>query len=207
MIKEVLSFFHTNSDTITAFSAVGALLISAIAITMATRDNQKQIRVGKIEEIYELLIYFIVEYNSMYELSLKLDACGDETDGKYNEKIKQYNLELKDLKKNIDLDDLFNKVIRLNVLSNSYLSSNLQFQVLAYARLFECLIVTLQIGKLTRKQKEYSEGFPQVENIRNVCTEITCQLVEKINLGGENQKHKDFLIYRETIFKKSLKLK
>jgi hypothetical protein len=203
----ILAFLKDNNEIITTFVAIGALLISTIAIIKATQDNRKQIIVGKIEEIYELIVYLIVEYNDLNELNIKLEECGCETDENYSEAIKNYKLELKKLKKNIDLNDLFNKVIRLNVLANSYLSKELKLEVLSYVRLFECLIVTLQLGKLSRKRKEYIEGFPTTENIRLLVGNLSNKLVDKINLGGDNQVHRRYTNYRDTIFKQKLKLK
>lgn len=205
---EYFTAINNYSNSIAAFAAIGALLISTVAIIRASRDNQKQIVVGKVEEIYELVVFLIVEYNKLYELELKLEECGDETDGSYNDSIKEYNQELEKLKKEVDLDDLFNKVIRLHVLTNSYLSKDLRLEVLAYNTLFECLIATVQIAKLSRKKEEYPEGFPSTDNIRHLVSNLANKLIEKINLGGDRKnQHIDYLYYRDNTFKQKLKLK
>ncbi|MDL2141788.1 hypothetical protein QQY79_04605 [Flavobacterium tructae] len=204
---EIISFLKENSELVSALTALGALLISTLAIIRATQDNRKQIIVGKIEEIYELIVYFIVEYNELNELSKKLEDCGSEADENYDTAIKNYKLELLELKKNIDLNDLFNKVIRLNVLANSYLSKELKLEVLSYVRLFECLIVTIQNGTLKRKRREYIEGFPTTDNIRSLVGDLSNKLVDQINLGGDNSVHRRYTTYRDNVFKRKLKLK
>lgn len=203
----IITFLKDNSELITSLTAIGALLISTLAIIRATQDNRKQIIVGKIEEIYELIIYFIVEYNELNELSKKLENCGSETDKNYDEALKKYKIELKKLKEDVDLNDLFNKVIRLNVLANSYLSKELKLEVLSYVRLFECLIVTVQVSTLKRKNKEYIEGFPTTDNLRSLVGNLSNKLVDQINLGGDNSVHRSYITYRDNVFKRKLKLK
>jgi hypothetical protein len=204
---EMIIFLKENSEVITALTAIGALLISTLAIIRATQDNRKQIIVGKIEEIYELIVYLIVEYKRLYELSILLEECGDENDKNYTEAFSNYKIELKKLKEDIDLNDLFNKIIRLNVLSNSYLNKDLKLEVLAVGGLFECLIATLQLKNLTRKRLEYNEGFPTTENIRNLVGHVLTKLTNKISLGADNQGVKVSKNYRETVFKQKLGLR
>jgi hypothetical protein len=208
IIYEILKFLDNNTNSITAFAAISALFVSTLAIIKASQDNQKQIAVGKIEEIYELIVYFIVEYNKLYKLELKLEECGDENDDNYVDAIKKYKIELEKLKKNIDLDNLFNKVIRLHVLTNSYLSKDLKLEVLAYNTLFECLIATVQNAKLSRKMEEYPEGFPTTDNLRHLVGLLANKLIKKINMGGgEKSINTNYVYYRDNTFKQNLKLK
>lgn len=205
---EIINFFKQNSETITALTAIGALLISTLAIIRATQDNRKQIVVGKLEEIYELVIFLIVEYDKLYELEIELQNCGDETDGNYTEAKKKYNLEREKVKQRVNLDDLFDKVIRLHVLTNAYLSGELRLEVMAYSRLFECLMRTIRIGNLKEKKINYSEGFPTTANLRNVVGNLAKKLIIKINLGGDKEStYQDELYYRDNVYKRKLKLK
>jgi hypothetical protein len=207
-INDVLNFINANSNIITALTAIFALLISTLAIIKASQDNQKQIVVGKVEEIYELIIYLVVEYNSLYKLVLILEDCGDESDENYPDAIKKYKLEREKVKKNVDLNELFNKVIRLHVLTNTYLSEELKLEVISYNYLFECLIYTIQNLNLISKNEEYPEGFPTNDNLRNLVSHLAIKLVEKINLGGEKRNQlKDINHYRDNVFKQKLKLK
>ncbi|MEZ7497804.1 hypothetical protein QO200_03540 [Flavobacterium sp. Arc3] len=206
-IYGVLKFLSDNANLITSFTAIGALVISTIAIIKASQDNKKQIIVGKLEEIYELVCYLIVEYEELYELLLKLETCGAEDDDNYLEAIENYKLELKKVKKKIDLNELFNKIIRLHVLGNSYLSKELRLEILEYNFLFECLITTVQNCKLTRKNKDYNEGFPTTENIRSLASQLATKLIEKINLGDNRRsKRSDYKKYRDNVFKQKLKI-
>lgn len=207
-INNILNFINANSNLITALTAILALLISTLAILKASQDSQKQIVVGKVEEIYELIIYLIVEYDRLYELVLILEDCGDESDDKYPDAIKKYKLEREKVKKNVDLNELFNKIIRLHVLTNTYLSNELKLEVLSFNYLFECLVSTIKNLNLTSKNKEYPEGFPTNDNLRNLVSDLAVKLVEKINVGGEKRNElKNINHYRDNVFKQKLKLK
>lgn len=121
---------------------------------------------------------------------------------------KKYNLELENLKKKVDLDNLYNKILRLHVLTNSYLSDDLRLEVMVFSRLFECIIITVRTGNFKDKKEDYCEGFPTIENLRKLVGNLAKKLILKINLGGDKEStHRNDLSYRDNIFKRNLKLK
>ncbi len=181
-INEILLLIEKHTNIITALAAIGALVISTVAIIKSSQDNKKQIVVGKVEEIYELVIFLYVEYNQLYKLEIKLEECGNENDENYADAIWEYEIELEKLKKKVDLDDLFNKALRLHVLANSYLTSDLKQEILLFNKLFESIILTLKIQNLSIKNEEYPEGFPTNESTRNFVAQLATKLIAKINM-------------------------
>ncbi|EJG03400.1 hypothetical protein [Flavobacterium sp. F52] len=209
--SDFIQWFNDYSNVSTFFgtiATVGALIVAIIAIFKTAKDSRQQLLVGKIEEIYELIVYLVVDYDKLYKLELKLQKCGDKTDENYIQNIEKYNLDLEEVNKKVDLNDLFNKVIRLHVLANSYLDKDLNLEVISYCRLFECLIATVKRGNSNRKKTEYPEGFPTTENLRNLVSYLANKLIIRINLGGEKKgNHNEYLYYRDNVFKRKLKLK
>lgn len=181
-INEILLLIEKHTNLITALAAIGALVISTVAIIKSSQDNKKQIVVGKVEEIYELVIFLYVEYNQLYKLEIKLEECGNENDENYADAIWEYEIELEKLKKKVDLDDLFNKALRLHVLANSYLTNDLKQEILLFNKLFESIILTLKIQNLSIKNEEYPEGFPTNESTRNFVAQLATKLIAKINM-------------------------
>ena len=206
--SEFIKLLNDNSDGITAFSAIGALVISSFAIIRASQDNRKQLIVSKIEEIYELTIFLYVEYSKLHYLATTLEDIytSTVTDQKYE--LDNFHLILQDAKKSIDFNDLYNKTLRINVLANTYLQKKIRLEIIAYVRLFQCVIATIHTAKLDRKNKEFKEGFPTTDNLLIFVESTTPKLVSLINLGEKRRNRKnEYLSYFENDFKTKLKLK
>lgn len=193
-------------DFITAFAAISALFISIIAITRASKDSRKQLLVGKIEEIYELVVLLSVEYGHLYDTYVLLEKSK-------NSKIRfedrnlltaSFQHSLKNSNAQVDMEKLYQMIIRLNVLSNAYLIGEIKYQVIGYSQLFEALRSVLKTRDLKAKEDEFSEPLPTTEKVFELIDQMTAQLVKVINLGSDN---KEYLNYRETTFKQKLGLK
>jgi hypothetical protein len=194
-------------DIITALSAISALFISISAILRSTTDNKKQIIVGKIEEIYELTIFLFVEYSKLNHLATKLDEVYASNFNEFDDNLNDFRILIQDISKTTNLNEIYDKTLRLNVLANSYLNNEIKMEIIAYARLFQCAIATIHLATLDRKNKEFKEGFPTTEKLRGFVEDLTPKLVELINLGGKKQPFATYQNYFETEFKSKLGLK
>ncbi len=207
-VLELIKIFNENSDGITAFSAIGALVISSFAIIRASQDNRKQLIVSKIEEIYELTIFLYVEYSQLHYLASTLEKIYRTKFTDQEDELDNFRLMVQDADKKIDFNELYNKTLRLNVLTNTYLHKNLRLEVIAYVRLFQCILATIHTGKLDRKNKEFKEGFPTTDNLLVFVESTTPKLVSLINLGEKRRNRKNaYLLYFENEFKTKLKIK
>lgn len=194
-------------DIITALAAIGALLISILAILRSSTDNKKQIVVGKIEEIYELTMFLYVEYDRLQYLATKLDEIYSMNSTELNHNLEKYRILIQDEVTSPNLSEIFDKTLRLIVLANSYLSKELKMEIIAYSRLFQCVIATIHLTTLERKNKDFKEGFPTTENLHAFLSDLTPKLVEFINLGGERMQSDTYNNYFEIQFKGKLGLK
>jgi len=204
---ELIKFLNDNSDGITAFSAIGALVISSFAIIRASQDNRKQLIVSKIEEIYELTIFLYVEYNKLHYLATTLEDIYTSTVTDKNYELNNFRLMVQDAKTSIDFNDLYNKTLRINVLANTYLHKKIRLEIIAYTRLFQCIIATVHLATLDRKNREFKEGFPTTNNLLIFVESMTPKLVALINLGENKNRKNDYQEYFENDFKPKLKIK
>jgi len=205
---EVIRFLINNGNLIVTLSAVGALIISLIAIKKSSSDNRRQILVGKYEEIYALISEMIVEYDLLLHLYSTLQTYHQEDDAviKYRHQ-NTFEEELGNLKQRINTDELFSKVIRLTLLTNTYLKKSLLFEVNAFCKLFEDLIITTTQREQISEETEFKEGFPTNENLYEFAFKISNKLIKKINLGSEIIDIHKFNDYLQNDFKKSLRIK
>jgi hypothetical protein len=194
-------------DIITALAAISALFISISAILRSRKDNKKQIVVGKIEEIYELTIFLFVEYSQLHHLAAKLDKIYTSNLQDFEDNLEDFRILTQDISKTTNLNEIYDKTLRLIVLANSYLNKEVKLEIIAYARLFQCLLATVHLATLDRKNKEFKEGFPTTDNLYLFLEELTPKLISIINLGGDKQQYVKYQHYFETEFKTKLKLK
>lgn len=202
----ILEGFDKYSSSIAAFAAIGALVVARQAIKKTTEDNRKQILVGKIEEVYELVVLLSVEYSHLYDVYVLFEKSQSPNIPQETKKVIGENFRSAMLKSRsqADMDELYKMTIRLNILANAYLTDEVKFQVIGYSQLFEALINVLKTRDLKAKEEEFIEPLPTTESVFILVQEMTRDLVKVINLSGDNAGYKN---YRETTFKTKLGMK
>lgn len=205
-IIHTLEIFDKYSSSIAAFSAIGALYYAKRAIKRTTEDNRKQILVGKIEEIFEIVVLLSVEYGHLYDAYILFEKSQSSEISLETRNAIGANFRSAMLKSNseADSDELYKMTIRLNILANAYLTGDIKFQTIGYSQLFEALINVLKYRDLKTKEDEFPETLPTTENVFKLVNEMTRELVKAINLSSDNIGYKN---YRETIFKQKLGLR
>jgi len=209
-INYFFEMWEKHNGFISAIVGIAALIIARQAINTTTKDNRQQVLVSKYEEIYELVSSTVVEYELLQNLYAKLQQCHskqNELESLVFDFFDEYRDELTRIKSVIDTDELFNKLIRLNVLSNAYLDEPLLFEVNAYSSLFqEILITTVQLQFIT-EETDFKEGFPTNEELYKFTQNIAHQLIKKISLGTKTIDTVKFENYLQSDFKKTIGLK
>lgn len=207
--EQVMNVTNIIIKNIGTILSIGALVISILAIIKASKDNKKQIIVGKIEEIYEITTLLFSNYSTLILLNSLLDnGENNKYDSEQQERFYQsYIDELKKVKENISTDELFDKTFRLNVLGNAYLDKKLKLEVLSYAKLFENLLGASLYRQRLYKMMFFKEGFPTQEKMYYFFESLETQFINKINLGEKHISLKELEEYREEEFKRKLGLK
>lgn len=201
---------NTYSGLISALVSVGALIVAVRAIRISTEDNRTQVIVGKCEEIYELLSSTVVEYDLLQKLYCSLQQYHNnlnDISSLTRDYFEDYKVELDRIKSIIDTEELFKKLIRLNVLSNAYLDEPLMFEVNAYSNLFQELLITTIQAQLITDETDFKEGFPTNEKFYQFTKKIAHKLITKISLGTKTVDSSKFDNYLQNDFKKAIGLK
>jgi len=191
------------SNAIAAFAAVGALFVARTAIKKTTEDNRKQILVGKIEEVFEIVVLLSVEYGHLYDAYTLFEKSQSRSIPLETKTIISANFRSAMLKSNSEADseELYKMTIRLNILANAYLTGDIKFQTIGYSQLFEAIINVLKYRDLKTKEEEFPEPLPTTEKVFEMVNKITRELVKGINISGDNIGYKT---YRDSVFKKDL---
>lgn len=189
--------------------AVIALVVSVKTMINANKHNRQQILVGKIEEIYEIVTELHYYYSPLISVFNNLQEAHNSKRSKEQRSasLDQYHELVEELKSRNDIELLYNKTSRLNVLASTYLKGEIQLKCLAYNDLFEKLMAVVLQKQMMLKQMFFSEGFPENMVLHKYLESIQDELVRLNQLGG-NSVSKDVLSkYRNSNFKTDLKLK
>ncbi|AEA43090.1 hypothetical protein [Fluviicola taffensis] len=203
-----------------AVVSLGALLISYLAmratnrsnrqqIEQANKNNRQQILVGKIEEIYECVTTLNYYYRTFQFIYNQLNESHDSEKHTANERSdwgKEYTNSVEQFVKRNNVEDLHKITARLRVLSNTYLSGELQLKCLTYNDMFEKMMDAVIYGQKFLQGAFYKEGFPEALVLQQYLEAIQNDLVKINELGSESLSQEKIGEYRRTTFKKDLGL-
>lgn len=165
------------------FISLCALIISIAAIIISSRDNRKQIMIGKIEEIYELTIALYSRYSTLHELYLYLSRYSGEQIPNYREKYRKEYFDYRNECEKVNIyQDTYSKIFRLNVLANAYLKKDLKIEILAFTHLIEDLTTQAYRSKREYYIDSYKTGFPQQVNVSKLVDDLESKYIDEINM-------------------------
>lgn len=187
-------FLNQNGSGITTILAFGALIVSIYAINRTNKDNRKQVIVSKVEEIYDIILLLNAEYSKLYSAYKILEEANNVEFPTlvwphYEE---EFDKEILFLKKFTDVNELYNKNIRLNVLANAYLHGNLKKDVLCYFTLFESILNVIKYKNIDNKGKYFPKSLPTPKNVYKCLQNITSGLVKVISYGTDLKSIDDY---------------
>ncbi|MDQ1165922.1 hypothetical protein [Flavobacterium sp. SORGH_AS_0622] len=198
-------------EYLNAFIAFIAIGLSAIAIYISTKDNKKQITVGKIEEAYEITILLHSSYPTLRHLYELLDNYYNplqNTDPVHrNSYYKLFNEHKVKCEERNMYYSIYKQIFRLNVLAHSYLDKETKIQVLAYTELYESLLSFIFTLNRMSQQANFKEGYPTVKNMSKFVDNLESNFINIINLGSEYVSRREIRNYRMNEFKIKLGLK
>lgn len=198
-------------------ATVGALIVAMFAIYKASKDNRHQLLVGKLEEIFELVntlnsdyikiheVYILFEKAQLHKMQYQIVIANIQSEKK-----------LKELPPEIDLNKLYEKTERLNVLSNAYLGKSskfldigssqkkLKFNTLGFVQIYNSILIVLLNKSLVTKNSIISGILPSSENMDKLTTDISSEIIKTINYGKNNRNYRK---YRDGTFSKKYGIK
>ena len=184
----------------------------AIAISIATifftRQNlKKQLRLGKLEEILEILCFLDSYYRGLYflfkytEEKVELLAHGKE--------LPEYLLELSNSKdrftKVFDYETLIRRVSRLNVLSKAYLpnTKNVKSKSLTIGDICFAMYSYVNFDGEFRTKSAYNI-IPKPTEMKFLVSELQHQIILEMKLGYKYAGDRDYYKYYKNHFQKDL---
>lgn len=204
----IWELMEKNSGAITVLISIITAAWAVYALSITLRREKDQIRNSKLEEIYELITFLYADYSPFFHLYQTLSNNYDNRFDKLQKQIilENYKKQLEDVKSKIDTNQLINKMLRLNALTNIYLDKPLKIKVLSFTKLYERLLMVSTQQNWMYKEMFYKEGFPNDEQLNIYITELCKQIIKKIDFSGEDLTVEEFRKYRDTEFKKALGL-
>lgn len=205
----VWEFMEKNSGAITVLISIITAVWAVYSLSLTLRREKDQIRNSKLEEIYELITLLFTDYSPFFDLYIVLKDYYDDRFDKDEKQtvLEKYRNELKKVKANIDTDQLINKMLRLNALTNIYLDKRLKKKVLSFTKLYEHLLLVTTQQNWMYKEIFFKEGFPNDQQLYLYLTELGKELIKDIDFSKEQITTEEFKDYRENEFKKVLGLK
>ena len=200
------------SKAFTFFLSMSAVVISIFTIFMTRRNLKKQLRLSKLEEILEILHYLNGYYGSMYRVFTGIEVIAKEL--QKNDIKSPVAIEISKYRKGfietITKEMITNKISRLKVLSNAYLSNSKEIngskiRIHTISNVFYNMYMYIYMqgdGSIIRKNDD--AVIPNPDNLDKFISKIENDLIIEMNLGYKNIDMKSLLKYFQTQFKKDL---
>lgn len=186
------------------FLPVFAFITSVIAIVISIKNVKKQIRVGKLEEMLEILNIYRHNYNAAVLYTNELKNSETYIDGKFsNQQWTIINRNLDEYLSYIPENTLQSQTSRLYVLANLYLpNSDLKLKIISINQLYSDVFYTLYYKCLSRLKEKYEGRFPEINFFLQTINEIEKEVAKEMNLGFSTITFKEYESYFEKKFKK-----
>lgn len=202
------------NTTLTYLFSIIAIIISITATIMTKRNLKKQLRLGKLEEMLEILHFFNGYYNSMLRVFIGVEKSieslenSDEITNEIKETLKYRKLLVQTLNK----ETVTHKISRLRVLSNAYLNnskkvSGLKVRIHAISNIYYHMYMFIFMeGDSNIIKKNKDTIIPHPHNMQKFINKIENDLIIEMNLGYKSISNGAEDVYFQTQFKKDLEI-
>ncbi|MPT35560.1 MAG: hypothetical protein E2604_10860 [Flavobacterium sp.] len=188
------------------FSSI-AIAISIISIYFTRQNLKKQLRLGKLEEVLEILSFLDSHYKGLFllfkDMEEKVEVLANRKEPPKNlQALAKYK---ESFIKMIDYDTLIRKVSRLNVLSKAYLpnNKNLKNKVLTIADVYFAMYTYVNFDGKLRTKSAYTV-IPKPAEMQALVVEINDQIIFEMKLGYKHTRNRDYYKYYKNHFQKDL---
>ncbi|WP_163395945.1 hypothetical protein [Flavobacterium limi] len=189
-----------------AFSLI-AITISIATIFFTRQNLKRQLRLGKLEEILEILQFLDSYYRGLFMLFKDTEEKIEHIQNQ--KKMPAYLEELSRNKESFtemfDMKTLINKVSRLNVLSKSYLPNkkNLKSKALTIADVYFAMYYHVKSDGNLRTKKTYTI-IPKPIEMKCIISELEDQIIFEMKLGYKNIGGNEHYKYYKNQFQRDL---
>ncbi|WP_291131794.1 hypothetical protein [Flavobacterium sp. UBA7682] len=188
------------------FSSI-AIAISIATIYFTRQNLKRQLRLGKLEEILEILLFLDAYYRGLFILFKDTEQKVE-----FLEKRKVLPKHLEQLSSNresftemFDMKTLINKVSRLNVLSKAYLPNkkNLKSKALTISDVYFAMYYYVKSDGNLSTKAAYTI-IPKPIEMKVLISELQDQIIFEMKLGYKNIGGNEHYKYYKSQFQKDL---
>ena len=195
-----------------SFSAI-AIVISISTIIITKRNLRKQLRLGKLEEILEILHYLKGYYSSMFRVFAGLEKALEslKTSNEVSTEMHETFKYRKGFLEIIDRETITTKISRLVVLSNAYLDNSktnngLKVRIHTIADVYYHMYMFIFMdGDASIIIKNKDAIIPIAEEMYSFIDMIESEIIIEMSLGYKSIEPQAASNYYKTQFEKDLK--
>lgn len=192
------------------FSSI-AVVVSITTIYITKQNLKKQLRLGKLEEMLEILYYLNGYYRSLYALFNEIERLI-----KSLEDSNEFPTDFRDINKyrmgfieKVNRELIIGKISRLKVLSNAYLKNSkkiggLKERIHTISGVYYEMYIFIYLQGETIKKS--NAVIPTLDQMQNYMNNIEGDLIIEMSLGYRRIDGKRQVKYFETQFKKDIEL-
>jgi hypothetical protein len=181
-----------------------AIIVSVIAVLISVRNAKRQIKIGKIEEISEILNSLKDFYPAIYRLfkiSEKIRVAEPNELQKLSDEYDECALHVRQF---ITPQELMTKINRLRVLTNAYLTQfDIKLNILCTIEMFGHMATQAFTNQYEDCLAEFPKGMPELKKFQDIVEELQVKVIKEMNLGNDYITQ-DKLTKFDDIFKKQL---
>jgi len=187
-------------ETLKILLPIIALIVSVITIYIGKKNNRRQLRIGKLEEILESILFLSNYYSQLWILAKYLKKIEVKAEENLSTKDleKQFKERLEEFLKFLERDKVQQITSRISVLANAYLpNGKLKNRIMTFNHLSGALFG----GIIHRDYKNiidyyYPHGIPRPKKMGELLILIEKDLIKQMKLGYSSLNNKEFEKYR-----------
>ncbi len=165
---------------IAAFGTLGAVIVALFANRISNKNTRKQIRVDKLETLYEVVNFFSGRYDVYMPLFGYIQAYQD-PQNKEIQSLSDYYKKRDERLSEDDKQQIRTNLSKLELLTKCYTGGNLQKDALKFRDIiFSFSDLVINGGSLHYETKYKKQGFPDYDKFYNMVEELKGKLVKEI---------------------------
>jgi hypothetical protein len=179
---------------------IAAFIISVLSLILTLRNNKRQIRIAKLEELLEINLFLLYHYEvllDIFEIQNKIRQPTQERTGMETMSLQENeNQQIQAFFETVGQNIYLHKLMRLEVLARSFLPNiEVKYQILSLADMYTHLSLAT-LYKDYDNTKMAFEKYPEVTKLFEYSEVIEIEIIKEMNLGYGSLKAEDIEQYR-----------
>jgi len=171
-------------NTIAAFGTLSAIIVALFANQISNKNTRKQIRVDKLENLYEVIDLFSGYYGIYMPLFFDIKAYQD-PENKEIQSMSDYYKKRDERLSTDDKQQIRSNLSKLEMLTKCYTGGDLQKEVLKFRDLvFSFSDLVINGGSLHYETKYKKQGFPDYDKFYKMVDELKEKIALEMAIGN-----------------------